>query len=97
MISEFIFYGQWVVLVLSILSIALVSSTKHQTRQGGYIFTAIARLSGAVIFVLTDLFAFAIANFIQIIISLRGFYANKKAHKAQFGAKIKESKPTQGE
>ncbi len=78
-ISEFIFYGQWVVLVLSILSIALVSSTKHQTRQSGYIFTAIARFSGAVIFMLTDLFAFALANFIQIVLSLRGFYANKIA------------------
>ena len=37
MIEDFLQYGQWVILVLSILSLNLVSSVKHETRLNGYI------------------------------------------------------------
>jgi len=43
MIENFLEYGQWVILVLSILSLALVSSVKHETRLNGYILTGISR------------------------------------------------------
>ena len=42
MIDNFLQYGQWVILILSVMSLYLVSSVKHETRLNGYILTAIA-------------------------------------------------------
>ena len=75
--NDFILYGQWVVVVISLLGVALVSSTKHNTRLSGYIVTALGRLSGAVLFIL-DLYAFVLVNIIHTVIGLRGYYLNKK-------------------
>ena len=54
MIENFLQYGQWVVLVLSILSLYLVSSVNHETRLNGYILTGISRFAGASIFIFVD-------------------------------------------
>ena len=79
MIENFLQYGHWVILILSITSLYLVSSVKHETRLNGYILTGIARFSGAAVFIFVDLFAFVIANFIQTYIAFQGYYKNKKA------------------
>ena len=79
MIESFLQYGQWVILFLSILSLYLVSSVKHETRLNGYILTGVSRFSGAAVFIFVDLFAFVIANLIQTYIAFRGYYKNKKA------------------
>lgn len=60
MIESFLVYGQWVILILSILSLYLVSSVNHETRLNGYILTGVSRFSGALIFIFVDLFAFVI-------------------------------------
>jgi len=78
MIENFLQYGQWVILILSILSLTLVSSVKHETRLNGYILTGISRFSGALIFLLVDLPALVIANLIQTYIAFNGYYKNKK-------------------
>ena len=80
--EEYLFvlqYGQWLILVLSILALYLVSSVKHNTRQKGYLMTALSRFSGAIIFLFVDLYAFVIANLIQTYIAIRGYFKNKKA------------------
>ena len=79
MIENFLEYGQWVILFLSILSLYWVSSVKHETRLNGYILTGVSRFSGAAVFIFVDLFAFVIANLIQTYIAFRGYYKNKKA------------------
>ena len=79
MIEIFLEYGQWFILVLSIVSLVLVSSVKHETGLKGYILTGISRFSGALIFLLVDLPAFVIANLIQTYIAFNGYYKNKKA------------------
>mgnify|MGYP001577074630 FL=1 len=79
MIENFLQYGQWVILFLSIMSLYLVSSVKHETRLNGYILTGVSRLSGAAVFIFVDLYAFVIANLIQTFIAFRGYYNNKKA------------------
>ena len=79
MIENFLQYGQWVILFLSILSLYLISSVKHETRLNGYILTGVSRFSGAAVFIFVDLFAFVIANLIQTYIAFRGYYKNKKA------------------
>ena len=79
MIENFLQYGQWVILFLSILSLYLVSSVKNETRLNGYILTGVSRFSGAAVFIFVDLFAFVIANLIQTYIAFRGYYKNKKA------------------
>ena len=81
MIENFLQYGQWVVLVLSILSLYLVSSVNHETRLNGYILTGISRFAGASIFIFVDLFAFVIANLIQTYIAIKGYLNNKKIGK----------------
>ena len=63
-------YGQWLILVISILALYQVSSVNHETRLKGYLVTALSRFSGAVIFLFVDLFAFVIANLIQTYIAL---------------------------
>jgi hypothetical protein len=78
LIEIFLEYGQWFILVLSIVSLVLVSSVKHETRLNGYILTGISRFSGALIFLLVDLPAFVIANLIQTYIAFNGYYKNKK-------------------
>ena len=78
MIENFLYYGQWVILLLSILSLYMVSSVKHETRLNGYILTGISRFSGEAVFLLVDLFAFVIANLIQTFIAFKGYYNNKK-------------------
>lgn len=70
-------YGQWLILVISILALYQVSSVNHETRLKGYLVTAQSRFSGAVIFLFVDLFAFVIANLIQTYIALRGYFKNK--------------------
>ena len=72
-------YGQWLILILSILALYLVSSVEHKTRLKGYLMTALSRFSGAIIFLFVDLFAFVIANLIQTYIAIRGYFQNKKA------------------
>jgi hypothetical protein len=79
MVENFLQYGQWVILFLSIISLSLVSSVKHETRLNGYILTGIARFSGAAVFIFVDLYAFVVANLIQTYIAFRGYYKNKKA------------------
>ena len=79
MIEDFLQYGQWVILILSIMSLYLVSSVEHETRLNGYILTGIARFSGAAVFVIVDLYAFVIANLIQTYIAFQGYYKNKKS------------------
>jgi len=78
MVDGFLQYGQWVILVLSILSLYLVSSVKHETRLNGYILTGISRFSGAAVFIFVDLYAFVIANLIQTYIAFKGYLNNKK-------------------
>ena len=78
MIENFLYYGQWVILLLSILSLYMVSSVKHENRLNGYILTGISRFSGAAVFIFVDLFAFVIANLIQTFIAFKGYYNNKK-------------------
>ena len=51
MIENFLQYGQWVILFLSILSLYLISSIKHETRLKGYILTGVSRFSGAAVFI----------------------------------------------
>ena len=70
-------YGQWLILVISILALYQVSSVNHETRLKGYLVTALSRFSGAVIFLFVDLVAFVIANLIQTYIALRGYFKNK--------------------
>ena len=79
MVENFIQFVQWVILILSIMSLYLVSSVEHETRLNGYILTGIARFSGAAVFILVDLYAFVIANLIQTYIAFHGYYKNKKA------------------
>ena len=74
-------YGQWLILVISILALYLVSSVHHKTRLKGYLVTALSRFSGAIIFLFVDLFAFVIANLIQTYIAIRGYFQNKKVGK----------------
>ncbi|MDA7554262.1 ester cyclase [Gammaproteobacteria bacterium] len=71
-------YGQWLILVISILALYLVSSVHQKTRLKGYLVTALSRFSGAIIFLFVDLFAFVIANLIQTYIAIRGYFQNKK-------------------
>ena len=81
MVENFLQYGQWVILVLSIYSLYLVSSVKHEKRLNGYIFTAISRFAGALVFLAVDLPAFVIANLIQTYIACKGYFNNKKTGK----------------
>ena len=76
--EDFIKYGQWVVVIISLLGITLVSSTKPKTRLSGYIVTALGRLSGAILFIFLDLYAFVIVNIIHTFIGIRGYVKNKK-------------------
>ena len=79
MVENFLQYGQWVILFLSIISLSLVSSVQHETRLNGYILTGIARFSGAAVIIFVDLYAFVVANLIQTYIAFRGYYKNKEA------------------
>ena len=72
-------YGQWLILVISILALYQVSSVNHETRLKGYLVTALSRFSVAVIFSFVDLFAFVKANLIQTYIALRGYFKNKSS------------------
>ena len=79
MIETYLQYGQWVILFLSIMSLYLVSSVKHETRLSGYVLTGVSRFAGATIFIFVDLYAFVIANLIQNYIAFQGYFKNKKA------------------
>jgi hypothetical protein len=79
MIETYLQYGQWVILFLSIMSLYLVSSVKHETRLNGYILTGVSRFAGATIFIFVDLYAFVIANLIQTFIAFQGYFKNKEA------------------
>ena len=76
--ENFIKYGQWIVVVISLLGVYLVSSTKPKSRLSGYIVTALGRLAGAIMFVVLDLYAFVIVNIIHTYIGIRGYFKNKK-------------------
>ena len=76
--ENFIKYGQWVIVVISLLGVYLVSSTKPKSRLSGYIVTALGRLAGAVMFIVLDLYAFVIVNIIHTYIGIRGYFNNKK-------------------
>ena len=78
MIDNFLQYGQWVILVLSIFSLYLVSSVEHEKRLNGYVLTGISRFAGATVFIFVDLYAFVIANLIQTYIAFKGYSNNKK-------------------
>lgn len=78
MIDNFLQYGQWVILVLSILSLYLISSVEHETRLNGYVLTGISRFAGAIVFIFVDLYAFVIANLIQTYIAFRGYSKNRE-------------------
>ena len=73
-------YGQWLILIISILALYLVSSVHHKTRLKGYLVTALSRFSGAIIFLFVDLFAFVMANLIQTYIAISGYFKNKSLH-----------------
>lgn len=77
MSSLFVEYGQWLVLAVSVLAIALLASTEAELRQRGYIFTAVARFGGGIIFIITGLYALAIANAIYVVLSMKGYLDNK--------------------
>ena len=77
MIDNYVQYGQWIVLILSILSLYLVSSVNDETRLHGLILTGVARASGASIFIFIDMWAFVIANLIQTVIAYQGYRKNK--------------------
>ncbi|MEC9393100.1 MAG: hypothetical protein VYE11_06230 [Pseudomonadota bacterium] len=76
--ENFIKYGQWFVVVISLLGVYLVSSTKPKSRLSGYIVTALGRLAGAVMFIVLDLYAFVIVNIIHTYIGIRGYFKNKR-------------------
>ncbi|MED5437501.1 MAG: hypothetical protein VX806_05210 [Pseudomonadota bacterium] len=76
--ENFIKYGQWVIVVISLLGVYLVSSTKPKSRLSGYILTALGRLAGAVMFIVLDLYAFVIVNIIHTYIGIRGYFNNNK-------------------
>ena len=76
--ENFIKYGQWIVVVISLLGVYLVSSTKPKSRLSGYILTELGRFAGAIMFIVLDLYAFVIVNIIHTYIGLRGYYKNKK-------------------
>ena len=63
--EQFIKYGQWVIVVISLLGVYLLSSTKPKSRLSGYIVTALGRFSGAIMFIVLDLYAFVIVNIIH--------------------------------
>ena len=79
MTDYYVQYGQWVVLILSILSLYLMSSVNDETRLNGLILTGVARASGASIFIFIDMWAFVIANLIQTIIAYQGYRKNRDA------------------
>ena len=87
MVENFLQYGQWIILFLSIISLSLVSSVKHETRLNGYILTGISRFSGAAVFIFVDLYAFVVANLIQTYIAFRGYYKNKIAGELKINKK----------
>ena len=85
--EQFIKYGQWVIVVISLLGVYLLSSTKPKSRLSGYIVTALGRFSGAIMFIVLDLYAFVIVNIIHTYIGLRGYY-NLESKLRKIGVKI---------
>ena len=77
-VEEIVKYGQWVIVTISLLGVYLVSSTEPKSRLSGYIVTALGRFTGAMMFIILDLYAFVIVNIIQTYIGLRGYFKNKK-------------------
>tara|TARA_B100000941_G_scaffold256627_1_gene206055 strand:+ start:991 stop:1251 length:261 start_codon:yes stop_codon:yes gene_type:complete len=77
--KQIVQYGQWVIVVISLLGVYLVSSTKPKSRLSGYIVSALGRFSGALMFIILDLYAFVIVNILHTYIGLRGYYKNKKS------------------
>ena len=77
--KQIVQYGQWIVVVISLLGVYLVSSTKPKSRLSGYIVSALGRFSGALMFIILDLYAFVIVNILHTYIGLRGYYKNKKS------------------
>ena len=56
--------------------VAIQRGTK--SRLSGYIVTALGRFTGAMMFIILDLYAFVIVNIIHTYIGLRGYYKNRK-------------------
>jgi len=74
--SNVIVYGQWVVLVISVAAIFMLGSKEDGWRSQGFIYTALARFLGGLIFLFTELWALAIANTIYVVLSIRGYLNN---------------------
>ena len=49
--EQIVKYGQWVIVIISLLGVYLVSSTKPKSRLSGYIVTALGRFTGAMMFI----------------------------------------------
>ena len=54
--EQFIKYGQWVIVVISLLGVYLLSSTKPKSRLSGYIVTALCRFSCAIMYIVLVLY-----------------------------------------
>ena len=77
--EQIVKYGQWVIVIISLLGVYLVSSTKPKSRLSGYIVTALGRFTGAMMFIILDLYAFTlIVNIIHTYIGLEGILKIKE-------------------
>ena len=85
--EQFIKYGQWVIVVISLLGVYLLSSTKPKSRLSGYIVTALGRFSGAIMFIVLDLYAFVIVNIIHTYIGFR-FTSLLKCNLSKVGSRL---------
>ena len=74
----FVVYGQWGVLVTSVLGIYFMSNQDARSLKKGFLFNGISRAFGSVIFAFTDLYAMLIMNFIHVILSIRGYFGKAK-------------------
>ena len=69
-VEEIVKYGQWVIVTISLLGVYLVSSTEPKSRLSGYIVTALGRFTGAMMFIILDLYAFVIVNIIHTLLHI---------------------------
>lgn len=65
----------WFTLAVSIVAIFYLGSKTDTERKIGFLLTALARLSGGLVFVYFDLWPLVIGNAIYVVLSARG-YAN---------------------
>ena len=60
--EQIVKYGQWIIVFISLLGVYLVSSTKPKSRLSGYIVTALGRFTGAMMFIILDLYALSLIH-----------------------------------